>query len=184
MAEFKEDKLPEHIEIASTAEVTEHIAKVWKEMFVPFCLENEERLHPFNSWSEIEIGLSTYALAGAIGNALVDIKRWATFHLSERLDGEKSRPDRHKYGGFLAKWIARERPIYVRPLDYDNPVEIPAEMYRLNAFFALTVLQSYMNTPISPQIADELAYLLHFRDEKGETLAILAYCGEQLGAKV
>ena len=179
MSTFKKPWLPEYIEIASLDEVASHVADVWTNQFVPYCLENKERFLPFDAWDKIEIGLSSYALASAIDNALVDIGRWSAFHLSAPADGEYARPDRHKYGGFLAKWIAKERPIYVRPLIYDAPVEIPAEMYRLNAIFSIMVMQSYLKKPMSLTIAEELAYLLHFRDEKGETLAILAYCGEQ-----
>lgn len=181
MANFKKDWLPDYIEIAQLNEVTTQVTDVWNNLFVPHCLKNKELFFPFDDWELIEIGLSSYALASAVENALIDICRWSSFHLSVPPDGEMARPDRHKYAGFLAKWIAKERPIYVRPLDYDNPVEIPAEMYRLNSFFALLVIQSYLDKPMSLKIANELAYLLHFRDEKGETLAILAYCGEEIG---
>lgn len=173
--------LPEHIEIATFEEVSSHVSDIWTNTFVPQCLQASDLFPPFDGSENIEIGLNTYALAGAIGNALKDIERWSAFHLTQpQSNGGKSHPDRHKYAGFLAKWIAKERPIYLKQLNPTIAANIPSEMYRLNAFFSVAVMQSYLQSKIPRVMAEELAYMLHFRDEKGETLAILAYCAEKM----
>lgn len=175
-------RLPDHIEIATFQEVSDHVTKIWRELFTPGCLGRLVGLCPANVWDHVEVGLNVYALSGAIANALTDIERWAKFHLATPPSGDDwSRPDRHKYAGFLAKWIAKERPIYLRSANPSEPCALPEEMYRLNSFFAVAVMQSYLNREMTPVMADELTYVLHFRDEKGETLAFLAYCAEAAG---
>lgn len=174
--------LPDYIEIASTQEVMERVREVLNDAFVPHCLLDRGKFYPFEQWDQIEIGIDDYALAGAVGNALKDIQRWAAFHLSRPPRGDKARPDRHKYAGFLAKWIAKERPVYLRLADPDKPVQIPPEMYQLNATFAVTVMRAYLDNDMDPILEKEIAYVLHFREERGETLALLAYCAERMGA--
>lgn len=176
-----DDRLPDYIEIASFKEVSEEIYTIWNDRFVPQCLGDQCKFLPFDAWEDVEIGLNPYALTSAIGNALIDIQRWSIFHLDRPANDEKARPDRHKYAGFIARWLAKERPIYLHCKDPNTPVSVPAEMYRLNAFFAVTVMQAYIRADFDPTLVDELAYILHFRDERGETLALLAYCAERLG---
>lgn len=156
---------------------------IWEKKFVPEYLMDKSLFAGFNAWDEIEIGLHPHVLVEAITNARTDIIRWSMFHLSGKCNGKPSRPDRHKYGGFLAKWIAKERPIYIAQRDPTCLVDLPEQLYRLNSFFAVTVLQSYLHSTIPLTLADELAYILHFREEKGETYALLGYCAEQMPQK-
>lgn len=169
------------IEVATRNSLIERVSAVWDEKFVPFYLEDKNRFPGFKGWNEIQIGLNPYALVEAVGNAHEDIIRWCTFHLSGKPGRSyEARPDRHKYGGFLAKWIAKERPVFVIPANSGHQAHIPEPLYRLNAFFAATILQDYLVAPIPPRLADELAYLLHFREESGEMLALLGYCAEEM----
>lgn len=168
------------IEIATMESLLDRVQKIWNEEFVPQCLEDETRLPGFEGWDEIQIALNSYALVEAVGNARQDIMRWCWFHLAKNPNSEPVRPDRHKYGGFLARWIAKEKPISILPKNPSSPPDIPEAMYRLNAFFAIMVFQSYLNEPIPDRLADELAYILHFRDEKGEIFALLGYCAEEM----
>jgi hypothetical protein len=168
------------LDIAPMALLLERVQMVWSDIFIPQYLEDEILIPEFTNRDEIQIALNNYALVEAVGNAQKDIRRWCSFHLAGNNNSEFARPDRHKYGGFLAKWIAKERPIAVLAKNFSAPPDMPQEMYRLNAFFAIAVLQSYLNNPIPHILAAELAYILHFRDEKGETIALLGYCAEEM----
>jgi len=169
-------------EVASFDEIAERITKIWDEVFVEKYLKDTERLGCKVQWDTIEIGLNQYALAAAIGNALIDLERWCSFHL-RHASKEKGAPlpDHHKYAGFVAKWLAKERPIYIRELEFNNFHDLPQQLYRINALFALVVMQSYLESAIPHPLFEELFYILHFREEKGETLALLAYCAEEIG---
>lgn len=169
-------------QIASFEEIADRITHIWTDIFVPKYLNDTDRLGYKVQWDTIEIGLNQYALVAAIGNASVDIERWCTFHLKHASkDNGPSLPDHHKYAGFLAKWLAKERPIFIRELDANCFHDLPQQLYRINALFALVVMQSYLKAPIPLDLFNELFYVLHFREEKGETLALLAYCAEKIG---
>jgi hypothetical protein len=168
------------IKVATINSLLKRVGDAWEEKFVPLYLESEQFYPGFKDWDHINIGLSSYALVEAVGNAHEDIKRWCYFHLAGKSQEYAATPDRHKYGGFLAKWIAKEKPIFVEQKSSKTPVDLPDSLYRLNAFFAVTVLQDYLLQPIPPRLAEELAYILHFRDESGEVLALLGYCAEEM----
>jgi hypothetical protein len=175
------DWLPDYIDVASLPIVMERVRNVLNEGFVPECLLDKRKFYPFTQWDQVEFGVNDYALVSAVGNALKDIQRWAAFHLTKPSPGKKARPDRHKYAGFLGKWIAKERPIYIRLNNPDQPVPITSDMYLINAWFAVAVMRAYLDNDMDPILEHELTYILHFREEKGETLALLAYCAERLG---
>lgn len=169
------------VEIPPMESLLDRVQKIWNEKFVPLYLEDETRFPGFDKWDEIQIALNSYALVEAVGNARQDILRWCWFHLAKNPNSDESvRPDRHKFGGFLARWIAKEKPISILLKNPSSPPNIPEEMYRLNAFFAVAVMQSYLDYPIPDHLAEELAYILHFRDEKGEIFALLGYCAEEM----
>jgi len=140
----------------------------------------KEDILPMDVRKKIIINVDMPSLTTAIGHARVDIIRWAAFHLS----GDKnSRPDRHKYAGFLSKWIAKTRPINIQVAD-DSTLEPLAEFYKINAILAFFVFRSYLhikkehNVPELKKMEKELIYRFHLRDETGENLAFMAYCYE------
>ena len=167
-------------EIATMESLLLRVNKIWREEFYPHYIEDKTRYPEFDKWDEIQIVINEYALVAAVGNAQQDIRRWCWFHLANNSNNNPAHPDRHKYGGFLARWIAKEKPISVLPVNPSSSPDIPEAMYRINAFFAVAVLQSYLDYRIPFTLAQEMAYLLHFRDEKGETFALLGYCAEEI----
>lgn len=124
-----------------------------------------------------EVRISLPVLHEAIDHAFIDIDRMAKWHLPEH----DRRPDRHKWSGFSAKWVAKMRPIYcakpgmsVRALPLINI---------LNAHFALYIFRCFLyckegvyHEPLSKNVL----YALHYRDLTGETLALLAYSYETI----
>ncbi len=161
------------LEIASIDEVSLRIEKIWNDIFLPKYIYRPSILDADGSFT---LRINSHALAAAIGNALIDIERWCRFHLKNSPHSPK-KPDRHKYAGFLAKWLAKERPVFLE----SEADALPEQLYRINALFAVTVLQAHLDYEIPDDLWEELFYILHFRDEKGETLALLAYCGEEMG---
>ena len=90
-----------------------------------------------------------------------------------------ARPDSHKYAGFLSRWVAKERPIQ---LPKNLPVsQTNDRMYWANAAFAVFVMASFLDKEgIPSKLAYHLKYWFAFRDERGESLSLVAYCCEQL----
>lgn len=84
--------------------------------------------------------------------------------------------DRHKYAGFLARWVAQIRLAYLHPAAERLPHTTP---HKINAHFALWGFRSFLRTPIPGPMCRNLTYALHFRQERGETLALLAYCASK-----
>ena len=118
------------------------------------------------------IHLNTRVMVEAIENGVQDLYRMAEYHLPEG-----NGPDRHKYAGFLSKWVAKLRPIYL-----NEGVELTSPIHMINAAFAIWIFRSFLEANIPETLYRELLYMFHFRDERGETLSVLAYCCEQLGA--
>lgn len=52
--------------------------------------------------------------------------------------------------------------------------------YFVNDYFALAVFRSFLETDIPEEIEKFLVYAFHYRDERPETLAVIAYCGEEM----
>ena len=118
-------------------------------------------------------------LTEAIQSAIVDIERMAEFHFSkqESVSEETKYPDNHKYSGFFSKWIAK-----IRPISYNNTdVEPTKSVLSINAIFAVWVFQSFLKYKIPTELMEHLIYTLHMRDERGETLSLIAYCCEEIG---
>jgi len=61
------------------------------------------------------------------------------------------------------------RPIYI---ENEYRVQLPHE-FMINAFFALWVFRSFIGN-IPREFYLDLVYALHFRDDRGETLSVLA----------
>lgn len=118
--------------------------------------------------------LSVPHVVQAVVSALIDIRRVAEFHL----DPGKL-PDRHKYAGFVARWIAKVRPIQLRhPLGQNLTSE---NLVLINPEFAVWVFYSFLQGGVPRGVfAQHLRYWFQFRDERGETLAFVAYCWEQM----
>jgi hypothetical protein len=173
--------------------ILEHLEKVW-EWFDINVLRNEGVL-PDEASNAFNVQLNPYFMAAAVEHARVDLSRWADFHQVGRggstdvgNDAQSARPDNHKLAGFLARWIAKVRPIQVTVAEATvvngKLCEMPFDLYRINAIFAVCVLRSYLETDEFPQeLTDELIYRLHYRDEKGLDLALYAYCGETMGQR-
>lgn len=163
---------------APTNELVESVVNTY-DFLVERYLKNEDFISN-DLDDKIRISVNWHALVAAVGNARADMIRWGAFHLSEETDPKL---DRHKYAGFLSKWIAKVRPIN---LEADLSVELPLALCRLNELFAFLVFRSYLNFDdgdniILEKIEKELMYRFHFRDETGENLAFLAFCYEQAG---
>jgi len=119
------------------------------------------------------IYLSKVAVAQAIDNALKDMARMSDFHLPVG-----KTPDRHKYAGFVAKWVAKCRPIQM-----DNNTQINSQRLWANATFAMFVMASFLDMEsIDYKLSEYLKYWFQFRDERGETLSLIAYCWEEIGS--
>nr|VFK27223.1 MAG: hypothetical protein BECKMB1821G_GA0114241_102617 [Candidatus Kentron sp. MB]VFK31053.1 MAG: hypothetical protein BECKMB1821I_GA0114274_102018 [Candidatus Kentron sp. MB]VFK75500.1 MAG: hypothetical protein BECKMB1821H_GA0114242_102417 [Candidatus Kentron sp. MB] len=119
--------------------------------------------------------LNSVLVARALSNALKDIQRMTDLHLNE-----DQLPDKHKYAGFVSKWIAKERPIQLKDVPAQNHLE--RRIYQwVNASFAVHVMASFLeHGPIRWEIVNQLEYWFTFREERGETLALVAYCSEQM----
>jgi hypothetical protein len=125
-----------------------------------------------NMLDEHSINLNKVLIAKAIDSAINDMGRMADFHFND-----SGSPDNHKIAGFVAKWVAKERPIQ---LPDSGTHELSDWMYKINASFAVFVFQSFVKRPVPSEIAKNLSYWFRFRDERGETLALIAYCCEQM----
>ncbi|MBF0436826.1 MAG: hypothetical protein HQL77_15840 [Magnetococcales bacterium] len=105
---------------------------------------------------------------------MIDIERMAKWHLPEI--GQE--PDRHKYAGFLSKWIAKTKPIYINSEQCGT--DIPIEIHLINACFAYDVFGSFLEFSVPEEIRKSLVYSFHFREDRGESLALLAYTCEEI----
>lgn len=121
-------------------------------------------------------------VAQVVGNAWIDMNRMAKLHLP----ADKN-PDRHKYAGFVAKWIAKIRPIYSHLLCSDlnigealNPTIADQMQIQINAYFALLIYRNFLEVDSPENLDRDLLYTFHFRDERGEMLSILAYTAEKI----
>lgn len=143
------------------AEVRRHVAKV-----VQLYIERR-------GFGPQEIRVSQWLLNMAIESAMIDIERMSQFHIP---DGRT--PDRHKYAGFTARWIAKTRPIQFLnefPLNLHSQHKIWA-----NAELALTIFESFLVRPVPDKMVAPLKYAFMFREERGESLALIAYCCEEM----
>nr|VFJ97495.1 MAG: hypothetical protein BECKLFY1418B_GA0070995_110210 [Candidatus Kentron sp. LFY] len=112
----------------------------------------------------------------AIGNVANDLERMSDFHLEE-----DKKPDRHKIAGFISKWVAKERPIQLRDnIDNISQVDVSRRLYWANADLAVKVFQIFLRKEVPFEVALNLRYWFAFRDERGETLALIAYCCEEM----
>lgn len=152
--------------------------------------------HVSQAWDDFVCGFSTEydinpdcllvdhdLLVYSVGNAIKDILRMAEWHLPT----PNALPDRHKYSGFLAKWIAKIRPIKINRLVYILPSDkttLPREIIMVNAHFALYVFRTTLEYDIPEPIMAHLLYALNFRDWSGENLALLAYASEEMTSRI
>jgi len=153
----------------------EHLLKTWEDFLEQFVRKNLG-----DSWSQ-ELLLHPDIAEEAIGQALRELKQFSAFHLPK----PDQNPDRHKWAGFVSKWIAKLRPVQYPGIP-SKGVAWPAEsdqcdiIVRINAYFAMHVFRSFISSPIPQALKRELIYIFHYREEKGETLAILAYASEKV----
>lgn len=112
-----------------------------------------------------QVELNLHLLLSAIEHARIELSRWADYHLC----GKSSSPSNYKLAGFMAKWIAKIRPIqivYKSKSTESYHKKLPILLYKVNAYFAATVIRSYITSPtINPWLFNELIYRLHYRDE-------------------
>lgn len=160
--------------------IEEHVEKATAG-FDKFYVKKPE-FHPYIASGAVDVYLNPYVLADAIRSAAIDIDRWASFHL----EGQANPcPDRHKYAGFVSKWVAQFRPLSFHMAgDEFPPLESPV-LLSLNAVYAFYLFRSYLDLgPKNNQLEldkleAQVIYRLHFRgNETGENLAVLAYCYE------
>jgi len=140
--------------------ILKHVVEVFS------LLEAKQPLH------SSQIYLNQLLTVQAIDNAFCDMERMSHFHMQ----GGKT-PDRHKYAGFVAKWIAKSRPIQFRdniPLNQTN-----SGLLGVNALFSVFVMTSFLQKTMDGHMAKHLKYWFEFREERGETLALVAYCCEK-----
>lgn len=119
------------------------------------------------------IKMNRPVLTEAVKHAVIDLRRMADWHLP----GPDRPPDRHKYAGFVAKWVAKLRPIYC---DKRTRLVHPDPANWINAYFAMWIFRSFLYHPLPPEMSRNLLYGFHFRDERGETLALIAYACEEI----
>ena len=153
----------------SVDDFNSQVTKVWSLFRERFLIK-----HFGNTYNKI-FRMEYSLLAEAIENAHVDLKRMATWHLDKNL------PDNHKYAAFISKWIAKTRPIQVRnPLFASMKAKLKT-YHSVNAYLAFWVFRSFLDAEQIPKsLSRHFVYIFHFRDEKGETLSILAFAAEEL----
>lgn len=124
--------------------------------------------------------LSHIHTKAAIDNALKDLGRLKDFHMPT----DDKVPDRHKIAGFVAKWIARNKPIQITQSCASNTSSADIDqILKLNASFAVHVFASFLAEKTLNNLAKYLQYWFEFRDERGETLAFVAFCCEEITRK-
>ena len=143
------------------------IAKVWRSFQKDFIFGNVDEHYRDGIW------INRSLLVEAIGNAAVDIERMAELHLPEN----HQKPDRHKYAGFVSRWIAKTRPIQVK---HHWQIHLPEHILMINACFAYDVFSSFLKSTVPEETRKTLVYSFHLRDERGENLSLTAYSLEQV----
>lgn len=130
------------------------------------------------SIDEQDFILSPIHVKSAIDNALIDLNRLKDFHMP---DIGKC-PDRHKIAGFVAKWIAKTKPIQITKKCAFGPQTIKVDqVLKLNASFAVNIFISFLDPQEVPvNITSYLQYWFEFRDERGDVLAFIAFCCEEI----
>ncbi len=124
-----------------------------------------------------DIYLNVWLLGAAIDSAIIGLERMASFHLPH-----DKKPDRHKYAGFLSRWIAKFSPIQFKEELLLN--QTSDNLIWVNSEFSVYVFFSFLKADIlniSNNLLEFLKYSCQFRDEKGESLAAIAYCCENIG---
>ena len=151
----------------SEKDLIAHMAAVWQH-FERCYIDNpilvEPSLRPL-------VKLNKRFLVEAVKHSRIDIMRMARWHLP-RADQD---PDHHKFAGFVSKWVAQLRPIYV-----DAEIPVRSSLLVINARFALWTFRSFLARSVPANLVSNLIYLFHFRQEKGETLSLVAYCCEEI----
>ena len=146
--------------------LSDHVAEVWED-FRDRVLSNpkivEPKLLP-------HVHLNKRILVEACGHAHVDLQRMINFHNQDPVSGAQSSPAFYKFAGFLSRWIAKTRPIYI-----DDGHPLTKSALKLNAYFALWVFRSYLSYELPTDILSGLVYSFHFRDVRSEMMAMVAY---------
>ncbi|MBF0260428.1 MAG: hypothetical protein HQL97_01150 [Magnetococcales bacterium] len=117
------------------------------------------------------IKISKSILAEAVIHALVDLERMREWHMPEQT------PDRHKWSGFVSKWVAKMRPV---TCTFTATTAMPETVMFLNARLAVYIFQSFLTGNIPDAVKPHLRYMFYFRETRGESLALIAYCCEQM----
>lgn len=154
--------------VASEKKLLTHIAKTMIS-FEKRIIENKNIIHPV---IRPHIGINRRALVEAVKHARVDLKRMVKLHIPKK----DAKPDRHKYAGFVSRWIAKTRPLYIK--DQAGVLTVPA--IQLNGIFSFWVFQSFLNQAVPKDLCENLVYSFHFREERGETLAFIAFTVEEI----
>lgn len=133
-----------------------------------------------NGLSDSEVFLCPLHLRAAIDNAIIDMERMVDFHFVQGACADKKMPDNHKYAGFVSRWVAK-----IRPIRFHRPMAINltnAQRLELNSVFSVYIMAGFLKFSIPINIARNLRYWFTFREERGETLAMLAYCAEKISS--
>ena len=113
--------------------------------------------------------LDRNVLLHAVENYFCDIVRTKAFH-------GIALADQHKRAAFTMKWIAKTRPIYLRP----GSVPTKASYLANEAFALIAGLEHLDASPnrLSDGLCRNLLYTLHYRNLDGEVLSTLMYAIE------
>ncbi|MEO5346657.1 MAG: hypothetical protein H7834_09810 [Magnetococcus sp. YQC-9] len=116
--------------IFSITECSEHVSEAWEGFSRGFV---DTHFH-----GVMCIDIDTILLTEAVGHACRDLLRMSDFHLPQ----EEALPDRHKYAGFVAKWVAKTRPVIIDRVKYKlpehshiHPIELSWLMHSLPCIF-------------------------------------------------
>ena len=121
-----------------------------------------------------QVRVDSWLLNCVIDSSMQDLARMADFHIPP-----DSSPDRHKYAGYVAKWIAKILPMQ---LLYDLPLTLNNKnIIWLNSELALYVFTSFLNgAKLTPGLVDAMRYSFTYREQNATDLAVLAYCCEKI----
>ena len=150
-----------------------HVETAWEE-FETQVLKNPD----FGGSLFSHIKLNKRFLQEAIEHTLVDLNRWVKFHNFQPGDEGSKLPDRFKYAGFLSKWVAKIRPVYIED---GHPLQ--TQHFYVNAFFALWIFRSFISLSFKNELLFGMIYIYHFREMRGENLAFLAYAIDKTAGK-
>jgi len=152
--------------IASVEEILKHLDNVWEDFEKEFI--RNPRMVPAELCDLIKV--NPRQIAEAVKHAVVDMSKMTFLQFTEN-----GQPDRHKYAGFVSKWIAK-----IRPISFEDHPDFDVEIYKINAYFAFWVFRSYLFHSVPQYLIDEMVYTFHFRDERGEVLAFMAFSCERI----